>query len=162
VNAATTIFDNHHITETYQETVIHYVPLRVVSNGMEPSDQFIPIEYQEICTREVQADAGVDTLNLQGGIEEDKLWFQQSSSDLLISVIGTNDSARIQDWFTSDYNKVETIETSSGASLEHAAVQNLVSAMAGMPPPASGQLTLSDDQHQQLDTVIAASWQQAG
>jgi hypothetical protein len=38
-------------------------------------------------------------------------------------------------------------------------VQQLVDAMAAMTPPASGQTSLSTEQHEALDSLLATSWQ---
>ncbi|MDF2445812.1 MAG: hypothetical protein K0S46_1048 [Moraxellaceae bacterium] len=40
-------------------------------------------------------------------------------------------------------------------------LEQWVQAMAGMTPPPAGQTSLSNDQHQQLDAALAASWQTA-
>lgn len=61
-------------------------------------------------------------------------------------------------WFANGANHVSTLQTSDGHTLADTAVQNLVSAMAGMTPPPIGQTSLTVEQHQQLDPVIAANW----
>ncbi|MBC7954131.1 MAG: hypothetical protein H7Z12_20225, partial [Rhodospirillaceae bacterium] len=93
------------------------------------------------------------------GIGMDQLWFQQAADDLKVSVIGTNDSLTISGWFASNANHVATLQTADGHTLADTSVQNLVSAMAAMAPPTAGQTVLTDEQHEQLDAVIAANWQ---
>lgn len=85
------------------------------------------------------------------------MWFSQSGNDLQVSIIGTNDSVTVQNW--SDVNdRVAAFETSDGATLAAAQVDNLISAMASLTPPALDETELSDSLHDQLDTVLAASW----
>ena len=100
-----------------------------------------------------------DKLLFGGGIAIDQLWFQQAANDLKVSVIGTTDSVTVSGWFASAANHVATVQTADGHTLADAQVQNLVNAMASLAPPAAGQTTLTMQEHQQLDTVIAASWQ---
>ena len=98
-----------------------------------------------------------DRLVFGDGVSQDQLWFSQSGNDLQVSIIGTNDSVTVQNW--SDVNdRVAAFETSDGATLAAAQVDNLISAMASLTPPALDETELSDSLHDQLDTVLAASW----
>ncbi|TAN61248.1 MAG: tandem-95 repeat protein, partial [Magnetospirillum sp.] len=116
------------------------------------------------------ASAGKDVIDNRGhGADDDKvlfganiaidqLWFQQALNDLKVSVIGTTDSVTVTGWFASNSNHISTLQTADGHTLADTAVQNLVAAMVSMTPPPIGQMTLTTQQHQQLDTVIAANW----
>jgi hypothetical protein len=65
----------------------------------------------------------------------------------------------INNWYSSNANHIEQIQTTdSSKTLLDSNVQTLVTAMAGITPPALGQTTLTAQQHSQLDSVIAASW----
>ena len=115
--------------------------------------------------------SGADIINNVGHIADgdkvlfgsniaiDQLWFLQASNDLKVSVIGTNDSVTVSGWFSDSANHVSILQTSDGHILADSAVQNLVTAMASMASPPIGQTTLTTQQHQQLDAVIAANWQ---
>lgn len=103
----------------------------------------------------------LDVLLLDAGIAQDQLWFRQVSNNLEVSVIGSSDKMTISNWYGGSSNHVETIRLVDGHSLADTQVQQLVQAMATMAPPALGQMTLSATQHQQLDAVLAASWQAA-
>lgn len=100
-----------------------------------------------------------DAVVFGDGIGADQLWFQQMGNDLRVSIVGESSSALILGWYQGAANHVSEFRLSDGNRLLAAQVGNLVSAMAGMTPPASGQLTLSEQQHQQLDPTIAANWQ---
>ena len=95
------------------------------------------------------------------GVEVDQLWFSQVGNDLLVSIIGTSNTVLVADWYLSSNNHVAQFVTEDGATLSDADVQNLVSAMAAFSPPALGQSTLTAEEYQQLDTVIAANWKAA-
>jgi Haemolysin-type calcium binding protein related domain len=85
------------------------------------------------------------------------MWFRQSGNDLLIDVIGTGAQMTVTDWYLGSDYQVEEIKTAGGAdTLDHTAVQNLVSAMSSLTMP--GTTTLSPEYHAELDTVIAANW----
>jgi Ca2+-binding RTX toxin-like protein len=97
-----------------------------------------------------------DVLSFGADIARDQLWFSHAGYDLLIQLIGTNDSVKIQNWYLGSDSHVEQIKTSDGHVLADTKVQNLVNAMAGMAVPST--TTLTAQQHAQLDSVIAASW----
>ena len=88
-----------------------------------------------------------------------QLWFQQSGSNLLVSVIGTPDKFTITNWYTGSQNHVEQFKTATGETLLDTQVQNLVNAMAAFAPPSSGQTDLPPNYATELNPVIAANWQ---
>lgn len=99
-----------------------------------------------------------DILNFGSDIAANQLWLTQVGNDLRVSVIGTTDQMSIKDWFLGAAYHVEKIMSGNALTLTDTRVQNLVSAMAGLTPPALGQTELSASQHSQLDAVIAANW----
>ncbi len=99
-----------------------------------------------------------DVLDFQPGIAHDQLWFSQSGNNLLIKVIGTNDSVMIGGGAgASATYHVEQIKA-GGKTLSDTQVANLIQAMASMTPPPLGQTTLTDAQRAQLAPVLAANW----
>ena len=92
-------------------------------------------------------------------IHHDQLWFTQSGNDLRISIIGTNDLVTIADWYLDNSNQIEEFTSGDGYTLLNSDVDQLVKAMAGLTPPASGELDLSPSMQTQLNPVLAASWQ---
>jgi len=100
-----------------------------------------------------------DRVLFASGVATDQLWFSRVGDDLKVAVIGTGDSVNIQYWYKTEANHVSTFETADGHTLDHAQVTNLVQAMSTFAPPPVGQTQLSAEQHQALDTVIAANWQ---
>lgn len=100
-----------------------------------------------------------DRLVLGNDIGKDQVWFQQSGSNLLVKVIGTNDQVTVKNWYSGSSYRVDAIQSASGDLLLEAQVQQLVDAMAAFSPPPLGQLDLTAEQSAALDSVIASSWQ---
>ncbi len=92
------------------------------------------------------------------GVAKEQVWFRKSGNDLQLSIIGTSDSATLQNWYLGSAYRAEQFKTSSGQTLLDAKVQNLVNAMASFSPPAAGQTTLPANYQSALNAVIAANW----
>ena len=80
------------------------------------------------------------------------------NTNLEVSIIGTDDTVRLNSWYGSTPLRIDAFETSSGQTLLSSQVDQLVQAMAAFNPPAPGQITLSQDQRSTLTPVLAASW----
>ncbi|MEJ8814261.1 calcium-binding protein [Variovorax ureilyticus] len=104
--------------------------------------------------------AGVtDALKFDAGISIDQIWFRQVGNNLEASIIGTNDTVTISNWYSGAQNHLEQFKSSDGKVLLDSQVQNLVQAMASFSPPAAGQVTLPPEYQSTLSSVIAANWQ---
>jgi hypothetical protein len=115
----------------------------------------------EVHNPEYTADAGLstqDTLQFLDGIAFDQLWFRRVNTNLEVSIIGTEDTVRLNSWYGSTPLRIDAFETSSGQTLLSNQVDLLVQAMAAFNPPAPGQITLSQNQSAALMPVLAASW----
>jgi trimeric autotransporter adhesin len=107
----------------------------------------------------VDADAAagnVDTLAMTG-VSSNQLWLTREGDDLKIGVVGSFEGVQIQSWFAGAENQVEVI-TAGGKTLTNTRVQALVSAMAGLTPPAIGQTTLPANYQTQLAGALAQAW----
>jgi len=100
-----------------------------------------------------------DVLSFLAGVATDQLWFRHVGNNLEVSIIGTSDSATIEDWYLGTANHIEQFKTADGQTLLDSQVENLVSAMAAFSPPSAGQTTLPQSYQEQLGAVIAANWQ---
>ena len=70
-------------------------------------------------------------LSFATGITYKNLWLTHSGNDLVISLLGTNDTITLSGWFgTNAGSQVQSINTASGLNLSNSAVAQLVSAMA--------------------------------
>lgn len=101
----------------------------------------------------------VDIVAFTADIRREDLWFQRMGSDLEVSVIGTDDSMMLSRWYESEAHHIEQFQTDEGLVLLNAQVENLVAAMAAFDPPSVGETTLPSDVRDQLEPVLAASWQ---
>jgi Ca2+-binding RTX toxin-like protein len=107
------------------------------------------------------SDGTADEFQFGVAVNYDQLWFSQLGSDLLVSIIGTNDKMTVESWYTSGKDQLDRIEVGDGDYLLTTDVQGLVTAMASLTPPPFGQTELTLQQQQQLAPTLAASWHQA-
>ncbi|WP_162286604.1 glycoside hydrolase family 113 [Pantoea stewartii] len=98
-----------------------------------------------------------DALQFMNGISIDQVWFSQSGNTLVASVIGTHQEVDVNNWFGAGANQLQ-IKSGDGHALVSSQLDNLISAMATMTPPAIGQTTLSQDQMTQLKPSLDAAW----
>jgi len=103
-----------------------------------------------------------DVARFLADITSDQLWFRQMGNNLEVSIIGTDDTLTIRDWYSGTDNQVERFETTAdNKALLNSQVDSLVSAMASFAPPPSGQTTLTSEQQEALAPVLAANWQKS-
>ncbi len=98
-----------------------------------------------------------DTVLYGATVESGQLWFAAAGNDLVVRIIGTEDSVTVEDWFVGADNRVD-FEVASGERLIAADVQNLVDAMVSFNPPAVGTTSLADAgfEDSALSTLAAA------
>lgn len=100
----------------------------------------------------------IDTLQFEGDIGIDQLWFtRQQSYDLSIGIIGTSDKVSITNFFQSKSDILDKV-SANGKILNYDKVDQLVNAMAEFSPPALGQTTLPSNYQQTLAPTITAAW----
>ncbi|MFV1997293.1 MAG: calcium-binding protein, partial [Acidiferrobacterales bacterium] len=109
------------------------------------------------------------------GINIDKLWFQQNGANLQVSILGTNDSLTVEDWYplttdtmnpedrhNDDDFPIEEFETSNGYELEAEKVEILVQAMAAFSPETASDGSLSPEAQAGIDIAIGSAWEFEG
>jgi len=104
------------------------------------------------------ADA-TDVLRFGEGISAQDLWFERAVEDLKISVGGTEDSVTIKDWYKGSEHRIEQIQLANGNTLLESQVQGLVDEMARFSAQSGAATRFTPAQIEQLDSVIATSWQ---
>lgn len=101
-----------------------------------------------------------DRVEFGSNIAYDQLWLVQSGDDLVVSIIGTNDSVRLEDWYSDSSTHVDALRTTAdGHELTDARVAALVSAMSGYAPPAGTDSDMPAQMRAELDGALAAAWQ---
>ena len=109
--------------------------------------------------QENDATAGnTDVMSFLAGVTSEQIWFRHVGNCLEVSIIGTTDTALIQNWYLGNQYHVEQFKTSDGKTLLDSKVQELVNAMAAFTPPAIGQLTLPASYQPSLLPVIGVDW----
>ena len=91
-------------------------------------------------------------------VATDQIWFSQSGHNLIASIIGTNDSLTIQNWYSAAADQVPEFIAGNGKVLANANINALIQAMSTFAPPALGQTTLPSAYATTLEPVIAANW----
>lgn len=99
-----------------------------------------------------------DVISIGSGVSADQLWFRHVGNDLEISILGTGDTARVQDWYQGSRYQVEQVRTADGKTLANTDVEKLVQAMAAWAPPAAGSVTLPPEYQKALAPTLAANW----
>lgn len=107
---------------------------------------------------ETESDPGDVDVAVLGGRSFDQLWFRRVGEDLEVSVIGTRNRVTVERWYAGEQHRIEKFQAGARFLLD-TKVENLVNAMAGMAPPASGVTALPPDYAAALNPVLAANWQ---
>jgi Ca2+-binding RTX toxin-like protein len=102
---------------------------------------------------------GSDIVAFDAGVAHDQLWFARSNDDLVVSVIGEDQSVTVAGWYASTNNRFAQIDAGDSYVATAAAVDQLVQAMAAFTPPPLGQTTLPTELADALAPTLAANWQ---
>ncbi len=106
----------------------------------------------------VETGVDVDRLVLGSGIEAENVWFSRKGNLLEMSVLGSDDSVKVVDWFASTNNQLEKIQLDDGMEISAQNVNLLVEAMAAFAPSEQGVISLTEEQQGQINTSISANW----
>ena len=99
--------------------------------------------------------SGNDTLSIKD-VDYDRLWFSRKNNDLFVSINGTEDSMKINNWFYSSNCAVETIQTATH-TLSYADVNQLVQAMSSFDPP-EGSIIEDANLMEALGETLNQTW----
>jgi Ca2+-binding RTX toxin-like protein len=99
-------------------------------------------------------------LDLAAGISDNQVWLQRNGDDLLVSIMGSQDSVTVAGWYSSDVSQLSEIKTADGLKID-SNLSTLVQAMAsyssfhpGFDPSTVSQAPSDSG----LQSAIAASW----
>ena len=99
-----------------------------------------------------------DSLQLGEGIESNNLWFSRVGDNLVIDIENATDRVTVENWYSGSYYQIESINT-EGNTLDHSRVDALVQAMAAFDAPNGVGEEIPQDVKDQLQPVLASSWQ---
>jgi Ca2+-binding RTX toxin-like protein len=109
----------------------------------------------------VQDSSGsADKIQYDSGINPLDLVISRQANNLRLSIHGSTDYVTVQNWYTSSSNRTETIQAGNGQTLLDTQVDQLLQAMVAFTQQTG--LTWDqaiDQQPQQAQAVLAASWQ---
>lgn len=101
-------------------------------------------------------------LKLGKDISPEQLWFQHRDQDLYISVLGSQQTLTLHNWYADLPERPSDITTGGDAGndyqLDRHHVENLVQAMAAFSPSPSASTIFSDAARQQLQPVLDSNW----
>jgi Ca2+-binding RTX toxin-like protein len=86
------------------------------------------------------------------------LWFEHSGNDLLVSVLGTDNSITYQDWFSNSSNQVDQIQSQESVLL-NSSVNQLVAAMSIFDIDTGVGSIMPAETSDALASVYAETWQ---
>jgi Ca2+-binding RTX toxin-like protein len=109
----------------------------------------------------VQDNSGTaDKLLYDAGINPLDLVISRQANDLRLSIHGSTDRLTVQNWYSSSANRTETIQAGNGQTILSTQVDQLIQAMAGFTAQTGLTWDQAIDQRpQEVQTVLAASWQ---
>ena len=103
-----------------------------------------------------------DRLLFGAGVAKEEVWFSKTGDDLLVSLVGSEDSILISDWYLDAAEQLDSLELSDGTKLTRDHVDQLVSAMASFAPPTGTGHVVSASVITAVQPVIAAAWTPPG
>lgn len=76
-----------------------------------------------------------DIIRIAGtGYAPSSIWFARQGNDLIVSLLATSDTMKVQNWYVDTASKVDQFIATDGKILRTAGVQQLVNAMASFSP----------------------------
>ncbi len=90
----------------------------------------------------------------------ENLWFSRDGDNLQITQAGTDNQVTVSNWYDGAENQLDSINTETSALLNNQ-VDQLVSAMAAYDIPLGVGNVIPQDARDQLQTVLAETWQSA-
>ncbi|WP_165443749.1 calcium-binding protein [Pseudomonas jilinensis] len=101
--------------------------------------------------------SSIDTARFEDVAVED-LWFSRSGNHLQINVAGTTDQVTVSNWYLGSAYQLDRIEAGSSVLLD-SQVDQLVAAMSAYAVPSGAGSILSQQVKDELQTVLADTWQ---
>jgi trimeric autotransporter adhesin len=100
--------------------------------------------------------SGTNELVVFDDVDFDQLWFARNGSDLVVTVLDTNDVVYLKDWYAGSH-PVTKFEDANGHDMNADSVAALVTAMSGYTPQA-GQTTVTLVGGAGLYTTVDGYW----
>ncbi len=111
----------------------------------------------DVITNSTSSNSDTDTLSID--VDAKEVIFEKSGSDLLVSILNSDDTLTIDNWYSSDKNKIENISTGDGYTLSYSQVDLLIQAMSSFEN-ASG-MSWSEavqNNNDSVDSLVSQMW----
>jgi Ca2+-binding RTX toxin-like protein len=99
-----------------------------------------------------------DRVCFGAGIDKNDIWFIRDGNDLVVRLLGGTDAISVTDWYNGGTEPLDKFQTSNGDYLLRTEVEQLVTAMASFSVSASGEVTMTAQEEQDMQATIAAAW----
>ena len=106
----------------------------------------------------IKDSSGVDQASFGDGIAKDDLWFMRSGKDLVVNNTKTLDEIKVNNWFASKNNQLESFSLASGEVLSGQAVASLIQAMAAFNPQPMAETMMTSAQQTQFQDLLKNTW----
>jgi len=106
----------------------------------------------------IKDSSGIDQAAFGNGVAKDDLWFMRSDKDLIVSNTKTQDEIKVNNWFASKNNQLESFSLVSGEVLSGQAVASLIQAMAAFNPQPMAETMMTSAQQTQFQDLLKNTW----
>lgn len=107
---------------------------------------------------------GTDIFVFEDGIDKKSVWFERVDNDLVVRLLGSEDSITFQSWYKSDNINAHILGFQAGDDiLRYSDVQGLVSAMASFKPNDGTSVygATSSELPQNVELAVTSAWKAA-
>jgi Ca2+-binding RTX toxin-like protein len=106
----------------------------------------------------IKDSSGIDQAAFGNGVAKDDLWFMRSGKDLVVNNTKTQDEIKVNNWFGSKNNQLESFSLASGEVLSGQAVASLIQAMAAFNPQPMAETMMTSAQQTQFQDLLKNTW----
>ncbi len=106
----------------------------------------------------IKDSSGIDQAAFGNGVAKDDLWFMRSGKDLVVNNTKTLDEIKVNNWFASKNNQLESFSLASGEVLSGQAVASLIQAMAAFNPQPMAESMMTSAQQAQFQDLLKNTW----
>lgn len=111
--------------------------------------------------RNDHGDSSTDIVDLGYSVLPEHVWLERQGDDLVISILGTTDSVRVDNYYLATSYEIQEIRV-LGASLTGADIETLRLAMSAYSKPGSQYYEIPDDILTVLASTMASTWASSG
>ncbi|WP_415158130.1 hypothetical protein [Maritalea sp.] len=134
-----------------------------VAGQVKSSSSSVPLHSRYVSAAPLNSTVN-DTIEFEDDIKTSAIWFRKDGDDLVVQLLGTEDSITVSDWYVGSQSKRTIDGFAAGDSyLSYSGVQQLVNAMASFSPNdgTTAYGVKSTDLPSQVQVAVTSAWQAA-